>query len=159
MANGATLLTFKEERFSEVIGEAMPLLKRHWGEIARNRDSIPLRPDYVRYAALEERGQLLICTARSDNRLVGYVVYFVFPHGHIHYVGMPWAESDIYWVDPELRRDGIASELFQLAERELKKRGVVGIHTRAKNDHPAAGALLKHLGHTPIETVYAKVIE
>lgn len=153
---GADLVNFQEERFADVIGEAMPLLERHWEEIARNRDTIPLRPDYVRYAALDERGHLLICTARSGPRLVGYAVYLV--DRAAHYVTTLWATSDIFWVAPEHRSGRTGFRLLQFAEGSLKSRGVTVMQTRAKNDHPAAGRLLEHLGHVPIETVYAKVL-
>jgi hypothetical protein len=149
-------LEFFVERYADVVGEARPLLERHWDEIARNKESIKLSPDWVRYAALAERNQLLICTARAGARLVGYALYFIAPQ--IHYRETMWAESDIFWIAPEFRRPTAALRLFAFAEDQLRARGVVVMHTRAKNAHPAAGRVLEHLGHEPIETVYAKVL-
>jgi GNAT superfamily N-acetyltransferase len=149
-------IAFRTERYADVIGDIKPLLVRHWEEIARNRDTIKLDPDYALYATLDERGQLLICTARDGGRLVGYAIYFTF--FQIHYRKTRWAESDIFWIDPELRLPTVALRLFKFCETELRTKGVTVLHTRAKNAHPAAGRLLEHLGHTPIETVYAKVL-
>jgi GNAT superfamily N-acetyltransferase len=149
-------IAFRTERYADVIGDIKPLLVRHWEEIARNKDTVKLDPDYTLYATLDERGQLLICTARDGDRLVGYAIYFTF--FQIHYRKTRWAESDIFWIDPELRLPTVALRLFKFCETELRAQGVKVLHTRAKNAHPAAGRLLEHLGHTPIETVYAKVL-
>ena len=149
-------IAFQVERYADVIGDIKPLIVRHWEEIARNRDTIKLEPDYARYLALDERGQLLICTARDGGRMIGYAIYFV--DFQIHYSKTRWAESDVFWIDPELRLPTAALRLFQFVEEQLLERGVMVVHTRAKNAHPAAGRLLEHLGHTPIETVYAKVL-
>ncbi len=152
------MISYQVERFPDFIGEAIPLLERHWNEVARNRDAVPLRIDHVRYAKLDERDALLICTARDGAKLVGYAVYFLMPFGNLHYVGTPWAESDVFWLDPNLRLGRVALRLFEFTEQMLRERGIVVMHTRAKNDHPAAGALLQHIGHAPIETVYSKFL-
>lgn len=151
-------VTFQVERYLDARAEAEPLIRAHWQEIARNRETIPLNIDHVAYAKLDERGQLLIVTARDDGRLVGYLTYFIMPQGHLHYLGTPWAESDVFFVLPEERKSGVGAGLFRAAEEALRARGVRVVHTHVKIEHPAAGRLLEHLGHQPIETIYAKVL-
>lgn len=148
-------LTFQTERLSECLEEAKPLLARHWQEIALNKDIIPLAPDYQRYFSLERDQKLCVCTARDEGRIVGYAVY-VYDR-QLHYPVL-WAESDIFYVDPDLRRPRVAHRLIGFTEEELKHRGVRVMHSRAKIEHPAAGRVLESMGHKPIETVYAKVL-
>lgn len=152
-------IAFQEERFADVIGEVEPLLHEHWGELARNKDVVPLNIDHVSYAKLDRRDHLLIVTVREDRRLIGYAVYVIFPNGHPHYMGSPWAESDIFFLVPEARNGMIALGLFREMEDRLRKRGVVVMNTRWKLEHPAAGRLLEHLGHVPIETVCSKILK
>jgi GNAT superfamily N-acetyltransferase len=148
-------LTFQEEKLRSVLEEIKPLLKKHWQEIARNKEIIPLEPDYETYAALEREYKLCICTARDAEKLVGYAVYIY--DRQLHYPVL-WAESDIFWIDQSSRRPRAAHRLLQFAEESLKRRGVRVIHTRTKLAHPAAGRVLESLGHVPIEMVYAKVL-
>lgn len=151
-------ITYQTEPFLSVIAEAEPLIRAHWEEIARNKDTIPLNIDRIAYAKMDQRGQLLICTARDNGQIIGYAVYFILPHGHVHYRGTPWAESDIFWLAPDCRGHRIGLELFQFTEKMLAERGVRVMHTRSKDEHPAAARLLEGLGHVRIESVYAKVL-
>lgn len=151
-------VTVQTERYLDVLGDAAELTKVHWEEIARDRDAVPLNVDHVAYAKLDERGQLLIVTARDAGRLIGYLTYFIQPQGHPHYLGTPWAESDVFFVVPEARKGGIGAGLITKAEEALRACGVKIMHTRTKNDHPTAGMLFQHMGHVPIETVHAKVL-
>lgn len=154
------MIKFATEGYANAAPEIRDLIGEHWEEIAMNRDVIPLKPDWVRYAAMDERGQLLICTAREPGGLlVGYAIYFLAPHGHLHYSATPWAESDIFYLVPEKRGVGTAALLMNYAEHCLRERGISVMHTRTKIAHPSAGALLEHLGHSPIETVYAKYLK
>lgn len=151
------VIRFQEEKFSEVFDEAVPLLQRHWEEIARDRDRIPLAPNVPGYIVAEERGALCICTARDGDRMIGYSCYLVGPADH--YSTTVFAESDIFWMDPEFRNFTLGRQLFGFTEERLKLRGVVVMHTRAKiHAAPGASALLQKMGHAPVETVFRKVI-
>lgn len=149
------MISFQEERLSECLDEAKPLLVQHWEEIARNKEKIPLSPDYDRYFLLERAQKLCVCTARDDSKLVGYATY-VYDR-QINYPVL-WAEANVLYLDPQSRRPRAAHRLLEFAEESLKRRGVRVMHSGVKNEHPALGRVLEALGHKPIETVYAKVI-
>lgn len=150
------MVTFREEKFLECFDEAAPLLRQHWEEIARNRDRVPLAPNVPGYIQAEERGQFCVVTARHEGRLVGYAADFVSPPPH--YSETIFAESDIFWLAPAFRGRGVGVRLMLAREEALRARRAVIVHTRAKIEHPQAGRLLSHLGHAPIETVFAKVL-
>ncbi|MDE2105175.1 MAG: GNAT family N-acetyltransferase [Patescibacteria group bacterium] len=150
------MITVKRESYAEVIDDIRPLLERHWKEIARNQEKIPLDPDYSRYQALDAKGMLFIFTAKDEGEFVGYAIYFIGPH--VHYKSHKWAISDIFWVKPERRGVMIGKRLFTLAEQTLKEAGASVMHTTSKIAHPEASRLLVHLGHTLIEYGHAKLL-
>lgn len=149
-------LTFAEEPLLQCLEEAKPLLTMHWREIARNQDLIALDPDFIRYTQLQERGQLLVVTARDAGRLVGYATFFI--DAQIHYRKTRWAESDVYWLHPDYRGQGHGERMMAFCEAELRSRSVVVLHAKAKDAHAAAGAMWQKRGFEPIETVFAKVL-
>lgn len=149
-------LTFQEEKLATCLEEAKPLLERHWAEIARNKDRVPFAPSYSRYHKLEALQGLCICTARNDGILVGYAAFFV--DFAFHYSKTKWAECDVVWISPDMRRPRTALRLIEFSIERLKARGVEVVHIRAKDAHPALGRILKHISFDPIETVYAKVL-
>ena len=82
-AAGGTIPVFARESFDYVYAEAMPLLQRHYKEIAHYQD-IPLEPDLERYRAMENIGALRIYTVRvgATGALVGYASFFVSKNPH-----------------------------------------------------------------------------
>ena len=149
-------LTFQHETYEQVIDDIKPLLTKHWQEIARNKDKIPLNPDYSVYTALGRGKHLRIYTARLNGVLVGYAIYFV--RQHPHYQNSIWAVSDIFWLDGNVRGLGLGRGLFQFTEESLRAEGVAVMHTTYKVEHPAAGNLLESMGHELIEHGRAKML-
>lgn len=148
------MLTFQTERLTEVRAEAEPLLRRHWEEIALDRDTVPLDPDWDAYARIEAAGLMHITTARDGTgRLVGYAAYFLAPN--LHYRSLHVAETDIFWLSPEHRRGSAGLRLIRAAEEHLKTRGVNKIVSKVKLHHDT-GPVFERLGYTAIERIYAK---
>ena len=147
-------ITFGIESIDQWYDDIQPLLNRHWSEIAVYKD-IPLDPNWEFYRRADSSGILVTYTARDGVELVGYSLYFILPTHH-HYKGSAWATSDINWIVPEYRRQGIARGLFDLAESDLRKRGVVVVHTNAKTDHPDLGKLLQSRDYRLVEHGYQK---
>jgi GNAT superfamily N-acetyltransferase len=150
-------LMFQVEPFSAVIDEAVPLLQRHYEEIALNKATTPLAPDWSAYATLEAAGFLHIVTARDEGKLVGYSAYIVGQR-NLHY-DFQMAETDIFYLAPEYRKGMAGVALLKFSETSLRAIGVQRIVTKTKlSPEHDLGPLLERLGFSPIERVYTKVL-
>jgi len=143
------------ERWRDLRAEMLPLLVRHWREVALNHAEVPLDIDEARYKALDESGALHIVTARQETELIGYHVAIVATH--LHYASTLHGITDVYWIAPERRHGTTALRLFQTVEHEMKTLGVKKLFTATKL-HLDQGSLFEHLGYKPIERVYSKII-
>lgn len=146
---------FAVERWRDVRPEMLPLLQRHWREVALNHAAVPLDIDEERYADLDEAGALHILTARRDGALIGYHVAII--SGHLHYKSTLHGITDVYWIAPECRHGVTGMRMFQRVEAELKALGVRKLFTATKL-HMDQGPLFERLGYHPVERLYAKII-
>ncbi len=151
--SGRVTPEFQWERFAAVAHELPPLFVEHWREVERHQDTIPLAIDWDRYYAMDIQGFLRILTVRSDGRLVGYVFVILGPH--LHYVTTPWANVDMFWLDPLFRQGWTGVKLFKELTRGVKAAGGKMLLVSAKNDFMDGRVikLLKRLGFTAVETV------
>mgnify|MGYP001567224449 FL=1 len=152
----AKLLTFQVETLATAKHEAMPLLVMHWEEIALNKDTVPLDPDWDAYEKIESAGFYHVVTARDDGALVGYATYTIVRN--LHYRSLIIAEADIFFLAPEYRQGMAGIRMLAFAEKTLTEHGVNKILTRTKIHHDL-GPLLERMGFVPIERVYAKMVE
>lgn len=146
------------ESWASAYPEASKLCRRHWEEIAGNKDTIPLSPRWDRYEAMDKLGLLHITTARdetSDGKMLGYLLYIVMPH--LHYSTSLTALGDVLYLVPEARLGTTGIRLIKIAEDSLKGRGVQRILQNVKLAHDW-GPILKRMGFTEFETIYQKVI-
>ncbi len=146
---------FAVERWRDLRSEMLPLLVRHWREVALNHADVPLDIDEARYRQLDEAGALHIVTARRAGALIGYHVAIISTH--LHYASTLHGITDVYWIAPECRAGRTGLRLFQAVEREMKALGVRKLFTATKL-HLDQGALFEHLGYRPVERLYAKLI-
>jgi GNAT superfamily N-acetyltransferase len=149
------MITYQQESLVTAKKDARPLLEKHWEEIALNKDTIKLNPDWDAYADLEDAGILRIFTARSDGELVGYFVTFV--KAHIHYKDHLFAYNDILFLTKEYRKGFTGSKLIKFAEKCLKEDGVSVVVVNTKR-HKPFDVLLEWLGYKHIENIYSKVL-
>lgn len=143
------------ERWRDLRPEMLPLLDRHWREIALNHADVPLDIDHERYDALDEAGALHIVTVRRDGDLIGYHVAIVSTH--LHYASTLHGITDVFYVAPEYRQGFIGIRLFQCVEKELKALGVKKLYTGTKV-HLDLSKLFERLGYRRVEFLYAKII-
>lgn len=143
------------ERWRDLRAEMLPLLVRHWREVALNHADVPLDIDEAGYKRLDDCGSLHIVTVRRDGLLIGYHVAIVTPH--LHYASTLHGITDVYWIAPECRHGVTAMRMFQCVERELKKLGVKKLFTATKL-HLDQGPLFERLGYRPVERLYGKII-
>lgn len=149
------MITYRQESLVTTKADIIPLLEKHWEEVALNKDKIKLNPDWDAYANLEDAGILKIFTARDDRKLVGYFVVFV--KSHIHYKDHLFCYNDVIFVDEEYRKGFTSPRLIKFAEKCLKADGVEVMIVNTKR-HKPFDSLLVWLGYKHIENLYSKVL-
>lgn len=146
----------EEKLFPNLINEMLPLLERHWQEVALCDAFGPVDIAEDAYRRAEEGGMLRIYTARrDDNALVGYAAYFVLPN--LHYRSKPVAESDVFFLVPEERQGLAGLRLLQFADKALTAENVAVIINRVKVSHDC-GRLFERMGYKHHEKLYLKVV-
>ena len=153
VAGAAT--TYQWEPFEQLRDDGWDkLLERHWREIAINRDTVPLDPDWEKYEALERLGQWRVFTGRRDGAIVAYLAWFC--HEGLHYRQTTFYESDVFYVDRPFRGGMTGVRLYRESMRGFKRPSIV--HARAKLHAEEAlrvGKLLERLGFTQVEVLYS----
>lgn len=149
------MITFQQETLDQSLGEMKPLFEKHYKEIAMYQDKIELNPDYDRYYELEKNGGLQIYTARDDEKLIGYTIYFT--NKHLHYKDHLYAANDIIYVDPEYRGSLMAFDLLHFADEQLKELGVSVVTMHMKSYAPFE-TLMKACEYDKAEFIYSKYI-
>lgn len=149
------MITYQQESLVTVKADIIPLLEKHWEEVALNKEKIKLNPDWDAYANLEDAGILKIFTARDDRKLVGYFVVFV--KSHIHYKDHLFCYNDVIFVDEEYRKGFTSPRLIKFAEKCLKADGVEVMIVNTKR-HKPFDSLLVWLGYKHVENLYSKVL-
>lgn len=146
------------ERAVDILREAQAtgMLQRHWDELALDKESVPLAPDWRRYDELEAQGMLSAIAVRERSRLVGYSL-MVLTRG-LHYSTCPEAQMDIFWLDPEIRGRWAGVRMFRAHEKELRRRGVKRVHVGSKL-HRDSSRLFRRLGYQPVELWLSKMLE
>ena len=100
-------------------------------------------------------GMLRCITCRSDERLIGYIIFIVTPH--LHYKSCMTAIEDLYFVTKEFRKGRVGIMLFKYAEKVLKERGVqrIVMHTKVHLDN---SKLFEYLGYKMTDKVFSKML-
>ena len=150
------MIRFDRATFAEIEAEIAPLWAAHWAEIGQDRDRVPLDPDLAKYRALDAGGFLEITAARRDGALVGYV--FSVVDTHLHYRSTLCAGQDLRYLRTDCRGGRTALRLAEAHEAQLRARGVVKAFANVKRAHDRDGRLFEHLGWTPSETLFTKVL-
>lgn len=146
-------LVFAVESISNIIHELEDIIPDHWEEVALDRSSTPLSPDWDVYRAIDAAGGFHTVTARDSGKLVGYSIYVVSKN--LHYASVYQAETDVFYLAPSYRKGLAGVRLLKFSEKTLKEKGVNKVISKAKL-HNQVGKLLEMIGYNPIETVYAK---
>lgn len=155
-------LSFQWERFSFISRELPPLFRRHWNEIALNKEAVPLDPDWNKYYDLDLLGLLAVLTARTrKGTLVGY--YFVVLGPHLHYVSTKWGHTDMFWLDPAHRRGWTGIRMIRAMIDGMKKAEVkvlaVNLKLHFEQDRGTIERIFRRFGFAPSDLVMVKVLE
>lgn len=146
------MITAHIESFEQNLPHLKPLLPLHYSELALNQDKVPLSPQFDKYIAAEQRGELLFVVLRDSGQMVGYFIGFISPA--LHYSTCLTCQMDIFYVHPDHRGNGAGFQLFKYVEQQLKKRGVQRMFVGSKM-HKDASWLFEKLGYKPVETYYS----
>lgn len=149
-------IIYAVERWRDLREEMLPLLDRHWREIALNHADVPLDIDHERYDALDESGVLHIVTVRRDGYLIGYHAAIISTH--LHYASTLHGITDVFYVAPEYRAGFTGIRLFQRVEKEMRALGVKKLFTGTKV-HLDLSRLFERLGYNRVEYLYAKILK
>lgn len=151
------MITYQVEKLKQIKDELPSLLKLHYDEIALDRDYIPLDPDWAKYEASCERGNLFVATARNESQqLIGYSLFFVTKH--LHYKSTLVASNDILYLHPDYRQGTAGIKLIKFSEIELKKLGVVKLVWHIKY-HKDFRNILYRMGYKDEDAIVGKVLK
>ncbi|MBN21315.1 MAG: hypothetical protein CL678_08520 [Bdellovibrionaceae bacterium] len=148
------LIRFKKENITEeLIKEISETLQAYWDE-ATEFPEMEMKPRWEKYLWMEEQGAYQCYTARDKGRLVGYVGYII---SHTLHYGddVQVATSDVLYVKPEARLQGIGKSLLMAVEKDLYKQRIAIIqnHVSARKDY---SDLLVDMGYHKTDTVYSR---
>lgn len=149
------MMTFAVESLTQNLEVMKPLFPLHWEELALNKDSVPLDPQYDIYLQRDARGEVLFVAGRDAGALIAYFVGFVAPG--LHYKTCLTLTMDIFWVLPQYRGKSAGVRLFKTVEAEAERRGIKRMFMGSKL-HKDSGWLFERLGYAPVETYYSKLI-
>lgn len=148
------MLKFQREPLSiELLDEMLPLLVKHYKEIAHYQD-IPLEPDYDSYIRMEEMDMVRAYTARDEGGLIGYAVFLV--RSNIHYKSSKQAVQDVLYIDPSKR--GFGYKFIMWCDLQLKADAVQVVYHHAKTEHNF-GPLLEKQGYKLIDLIFGKRLD
>jgi hypothetical protein len=134
--------------------EIMPLLERHWIEVAHYSD-IPLHVDVNAYAMAEANGFLRVYTIRDDATLVGYAAFFVRPNPH--YASSLQAVQDVIYLHPDYR-GGTGARFIAWCDAQLREQGVQAVYHHVKQAHNW-GPMLERMGYELVDLIFAKRLD
>ena len=148
------MIEYQNEASISNLSDLKEVLKDHYEELSVTKE-FPLDPDWDVYQNLWNMGKLRFITCRDDGELIGYIVFFVYPH--IHYKTCLTAFEDIYFLKKEYRKGRTGIRLFQFAEKLLKNEGVQRIlyNTKVHSDN---SKLFEYLGFKFIDKVFTKML-
>lgn len=143
------------DSFVRIRHEIEPLLKQHWEEIALNKESIKLNPNWRKYSILDRANMLRVYTARKDDELIGYFV--VILESSLHYMDHTFAHNDVVFLAKKYRKGMTGMKLIKYAIDCLTEEGVKQLFINTKLHQPF-DPILERLEFNEVEKVYAKIL-
>lgn len=120
------------EPLSGILESGLPaLLRAHWEEVAKDKDEIPLDPDWDEILRAERDRRFFAWSARRAGKLVGYNAFAVVRS--LHYRTAVFAINDVIYLRPDERGvDGV--RMIVEVEQPLKEMGVTKVFYHVKTD-------------------------
>lgn len=118
-------MEIKEIEFRDFFEVAGDLFERHQQEVPDTPDTNNwiLDIDYSLYVQLERVGGLFVLAAFEEDQAkpIGYIVCFMTPS--LHSKGKLICDTDVIYIDPQYRGQGLAEELLLTAEDVAQSKG------------------------------------
>lgn len=147
-------MKFAIEPYSaQLIAEMRPLWDAHHEEVPQL--GLPLDPDFNIYKNMADNNVLRIFTARIAELIVGYQIFFVMRHPHRKYSFE--ANSDILYLDPEVRKGFVGLKFLRWCDLQLIKEGVKVIHHQVSLQKDL-GALFLRMGYQAMDVTFARKV-
>jgi len=148
-------VNFAVEDYMYALPRMRDIYPVHWAEIAMDKDTIPLDPDYGWYEMLYKSGMLHLVCARDEGKLVGYHVGVLRPHPH--YKSTLMCFSDMFYLLREYRRGMNGYEFMKFFKDTALTRGVKRIYWSSKRTIDIT-PIAKRLGFIHIENVFTYTV-
>jgi hypothetical protein len=110
------------------------LLRRHYDEVALNKDICQLEPDWAKLEQLERAGALVACGAWQGEELVGYASSIVTTL--MHYASVVVCQNHALFVDPSHRGARVFRDMRAWTKAEAARRGAKLVLWHAKQGSP-----------------------
>ena len=148
------MITYQLESWAQYYNDPSreALWWEHYNEFSPAHETrMPMAPDLDVYSALDKAGSLMVMTARSQGRLVGYCI--VVARRHMHY-GALCGFEDAYYLSKEFRQGLAGYKLIKHMLKALERRGVERSYWMTK-EFLSIAKLFERLGMVKVDTVYA----
>jgi hypothetical protein len=147
-------MKFTIESFRACEVESRPLQVAHWSETEEFRHRFDFNPDHALRFRMEESGNFVYATARTDEgKLVGHCSFTIRPRSF--YSENSQAFEDFVFINPENRRGRNFLRLWNACEEELKRRGVKELRVSSNADK---SRLWESLGYKEVTRTYCKIV-
>lgn len=140
--------------------EVQTLLEMHWAEVAHDKTTRQLDPDWAQFEAMEAAGALYILTVRTPanvgGALVGYACAVTRPH--LHSRATLTAYVDALYLAPAARQGRAGARFLKYIDTALAGLGVDYIYWHIKPQRDFAPILQRSLGYHFVETIWGRAV-
>jgi L-amino acid N-acyltransferase YncA len=145
-------ISFQREALARVRPDITELTVAHWEEVAHDKASRQLDPNWPAFEAMEAGGNLFVMTARADGQLIGYVAAMMQPHLNSRATRIALVQN--IFLLAEYRRNNAGVRILQLADLALQELvDFIYWHIKPERDFTP---LLKRLGYHYVEAVWGR---
>lgn len=149
------MIVYAREKIKTIKEDIQPLIQHNYDEVELDTDKLKLDLNWDAYHVLENINMLHIYTARTNDKLVGYLVMITNPS--MHCAKEMQACSDVIYIHPNSRKGNAGLSIIKYAEQDLMERGVSTMHIITKT-HAPFDKILERSGYTFAEKVFQKYI-
>lgn len=137
---------------TDILSNAMPLIREHWLEMGFDFD---LAPSVEAYAEMQNDGDLFALAAFDGDEIVGYSTAAVGPH--LFNPAMIVCQSDAIFIRASHRKGALPGMLIAETEQAAKDKGAHYMVWQTRAGTPLA-AMFDRRGYTPADIAYMRAL-